>query len=403
MRTPYKHSALFCRVLFLLLTLHRKQNNMIDKHFNRIEATLDNIYIPQYGTKSSFNEQYNGYVKCKLIHSINESLIFADQIFVPNNEKEFHWIQPLTFLANLLCEDKENDIIHCRFHVDISSGNTLRIDFFDKDWVCNFDDDSSLFKCVINGPKHILEYATGTGYFHDNVPYLKLFHHTTLSSKSLILDSKIFKPSKWNIQGTKSLTNIYYAYFTCLDRIEKNADLMQIAMASNGSISLLVDNINLPQILTPKDIEKYKDYILNLKVYRENTCNRTATIEFFVNATLLSPKHLWKHLPKDEFVYYEICMPFIYRIGIKPNSTIALDRMIINKQKDMKTFAYQVVGLATEIKGLAAPFDEEDTEYLFKIEPLDRNLNILKFWFEHTNSDQFSNKSIKMQEFDKSE
>lgn len=373
---------------------------MIDKRFNRIKDQVDNIYIPHYGAKSCFDEKYNGYVKCKLIHSINDSLIFADQIFLPNNKTEFYWIQPLTILANLLCEDKDNDIIYCMFHIDISAGNTLRIDFSNKDWICNFDDDSSLFKCVINGPKHLLEYTTGTGYFSNNIPYLKLFHHTTSNCKSLILGSNTLKPSKWNIQGTKSLTNIHYAYFTCLDKIEKDADLTQIAMASNGSISLLLDNINLPPLLSSKDLKKCKDYILNLKVYRESTYNRTATIEFLINATLLSPKHLWKHLPKDEFVFYEICMPFIYRIGMKPNSTINLDSMIINKQEDMKMFGYQVVGLATEIKGLEAPFDEENTEYIFKIEPLTSNLNILNFWFENTNSDQFSTKNIDMQEFE---
>ena len=374
---------------------------MIDKHFNRIKEEVDNIYIPQYGAKSRFDEKYNGYVKCKLIHSINDSLIFADQIFLPKNKTEFYWIQPLTILANLLCEDKDNDVIYCMFHIDISVGNTLRIDFSNKDWICNFDDDSSLFKCIINGPKHILEYATGTGYFSNNTPYLKLFHHTTSNCKSLILESNTLKPSKWNIQGTKSLTNIHYAYFTCLDKIEKDADLTQIAMASNGFISLLADNINIPPILSSKDFERYKDYILNLKIYRESTYNRTATIEFLINATLLSPKHLWKHLPKDEFVFYEICMPFIYRIGMKPNSTINLDSIIIDKQEDMKMFGYQVVGLATEIKGLEAPFDEENTEHVFKIEPLNSNLNILNFWFENTNSDQFSNKNIDMQEFEK--
>lgn len=373
---------------------------MIDKHFNRIQIDVDNIYIPQYGNNACFAEQYNGYIKCKLIHSKDDSLIFADQIFLPTVETNFYWIQPLTILANLLGNDKDNNIIYCSLHADISAGNTLNIVFSNKDWICNFEDDSSLFKCIIKGPKNLIDFTTGSGFFKDNIPYLKLYHHTTLKCKMQILKSKTLKASKWNIQGTKCLTNINYAYFSCLDKIKKDADLTQLAMASDGSILLQTDNIDIPLILNESAYKKYKDHILNLKVYRESTYNRTATIDFWINATLLSPKHLWKHLPKDQFVFYEICMPFIYRIGVTPNSEIQLnDNMIIDKQKDMKMFSYQVVGLATEIKGLEAPFDEEDTEYIFKIESLKSNTNILNFWFDNANSDQYTNKHIHMQHF----
>ncbi len=67
----------------------------------------------------------------------------------------------------------------------------------------------------------------------------------------------------------------------------------------------------------------------------------------------------------------------------------------------MKMFCYQVVGLATELDGLEAPFDEEDTKYLFKIEPLNSDMNILRFWFEHSNCNLYSSKNIDLQELDK--
>lgn len=372
---------------------------MINKRFNRIEGELDNIYISQYGSQSCFNEKYNGYVKCKLIHSKEESLIFADQIFLPYNESDFHWVQPLTFFANLLIKD--GDVIFCMFYVDISMGKTLKITFTNKEWICNFEDNSSLFKCDIYGPPNIHEYATGDGYFLNHIPYLKLFHHTTSQAKSLILKSDILKPSRWNIQGTKCLTNVHYSYFTCLDKIKSKADLQQIAMASDGIICLTLDNKSVPPILDKKDSEKYKDCILQLQVYRGNTYDRKATIEFIINATLLSPRHLWKHLPKDQFAFYEICMPFVYRIGVNPDCSINIKNKIIDKQDCMKIFDYQVVGVAADIKGLEAPFDEENTEYLFKIEPLTPSLNILNFWFENGNSNLYSNKNIDMQEFEK--
>lgn len=86
--------------------------------------------------------------------------------------------------------------------------------------------------------------------FLNHIPYLKLFHHTTSQGKSLVLKSDILKPSRWNIQGTKCLTNVYYSYFTCLDKIKSKTDLQQIAMlASDGIICLTPDNKSVPPIL----------------------------------------------------------------------------------------------------------------------------------------------------------
>lgn len=373
---------------------------MIDKKYNRITGDIDNLYLSIYGEDSSFSKKYNGFVKCRLIHSKNDSLIFPDQIYIPKGGQEFYWIQPLTVLANLLIEDKENKVVHCMFHSDISAGNTLRVDFSNKDWVTNYDDDSSLFRCIINGPEALLDYVTGTGYFDKDTPFLKLYHHTLPNFKSIILKEGLLKTSRWNIQGTKTLNNIHYGYFTCLDCIRKPSDLKQIAMASEGHISLTLDNSNIPALVTAKDMETYKSSILNIPVYRENTLNRTATLEFVVAANILSPKHVWKHLPTNEFVFYEICMPFIYRVGMEPQSPICFSNMVIQKQNHTKKMNYQVVGVATSLKGLEAPFDEENTEHIFKIEPLNNDLNILDFWFTHTNSDQFSNKNIEMQVFE---
>jgi len=372
---------------------------MIDKRFNRIIDVNDNTYLPFYGAKFDVSELHYGFVKCKLIHSIDDSIVLPDHVYIKTNENDFIWFQPLTYLVNLLI--KEDNLIHCGFFIDISAGNTLKIEFTNNDLITNYSDNSSLFKCKIFGPKNIHDFYTGTGYFKDNIPYLKLFHHTLPRFKRLIETSKILKTSKWNIQGTKKLLNINYFYLTCLEKIEKPQDLKQIAMASDGKIHLLKDNYDAPPSIKPEDIGKYKDGVLELEVYRENTMNRNATIDFFVDSTIISSKHLWKHMPHNETVFYEICMPFIYRIGATPDSLLTFDNKTISKQENLKQIDYQVIGLATKFDGLEAPYDEENTDYIFKVEKLNEKTNILNFWFENINSDQFSAKKIENQEFEK--
>lgn len=372
---------------------------MINKKYNRFEGKLDNIYIPHYGYDSNISTTYEGSIRCKLVHSESDSVVMPEQIYIITNDNKFNWIQPLTFFVNLLLKDENN--IRCSFFVDISSGSTLKIEFTNSDWVRNFNDNSSLFKCRIHGPSNIHEYCTGSGYFHMNVPYLYLYHHTTRTNKSKILKSKEIYSSKWNIQGNKTLKNINYVYLTCLEKITKNADLKQIAMASDGKISLTKDNSCMPSIINPKELDKFKGEFIEINVYRENTYNRTATLEFVVCATFLSPKHLLKHFPEGSCVYYEINTPFIFRIGTRPGKSLFFENKEIFEQDNIFNINYQIIGHADTIEGLEAPFDEENTKYIFKIEQLDVDTNILDFWFEHANSDLFNEINICIQEFEK--
>lgn len=371
---------------------------MINKRFNRFEGSVDNMYFPNYGTAFDISYETEGYIKCKLLHSEKDSIILPDQIFIKTDGDTFIWFQPLTFLMNLLI--KNEDLVECMFLVDISSGNTLKIEFYNVDLIKTYSDNSSLFKCKIYGPKGIHDYYTGTGYFVDNVPYLRLYHHTTETSKKAIFKNKELFGSKWNIQGTKKLVNISYFYLTSLDSIKKNQDLVQIAMASNGKISLIKDNFYLPPLINPKDKYKYNDGILEINVYRENTYNRKSTIEFDVDATLLAPKHLFKHYPTGEAVFYEYCMPYIQRIGIDIGKTIGFNDFCIKPQKNILTLDYLVIGDAREFVGLEAPFDEENTKQIFKVEKIDNSINLLDFWFENSNTDLFSEKNITFQEFE---
>jgi hypothetical protein len=58
-----------------------------------------------------------------------------------------------------------------------------------------------------------------------------------------------------------------------------------------------------------------------------------------------------------------------------------------------------VIGDATTVAGLAAPYDEEDTTFLLKIERPLAGSNILDFWFLNSNQDLFTGKIVETQAF----
>ncbi len=49
--------------------------------------------------------------------------------------------------------------------------------------------------------------------------------------------------------------------------------------------------------------------------------------------------------------------------------------------------------------GLRAPYDEEDTTHIMKIERIPEDLTILNFWFLRANQDLYSGKDVELQKF----
>ena len=64
-----------------------------------------------------------------------------------------------------------------------------------------------------------------------------------------------------------------------------------------------------------------------------------------------------------------------------------------------KQFDYVIVGDATTVAGLAAPYNEEETSHIWKIERAPDQSTMLDFWMEHGNTDHFSGKTPEMQQF----
>ncbi|MAX23843.1 MAG: hypothetical protein CMJ19_04990 [Phycisphaeraceae bacterium] len=376
------------------------QQFTVNKRFNRLESELDHFYCFNYGTEPPGDECKEGLVKCRLLHGMGCSLIVPDQIFLGADGSK--WIQPLAFMANIIAKSSEDEIV-CDLPVDISCGQTLRIRFYNHGLLANLDDGSQLYKCEIQGPSDLAEHATGDSCLGpEGVPYIRLYHHTTPVARDSIASSGHFRTSMWNIQGTrKKLVNVAYAYFTPLNQITCDNDLKMIAMATGGEIELRRDGFTPPEILLPDWRETFKDDVLVMPVYPCNPSKREATLELWVDSTVLALQHIYRH---DEGgpVYYEFPHPFIHRIGTEPGASVTFDDQgRIHRQPYLKAFEYGVVGDCTTLEGLAAPYDEEDTTDIMKVERMDAGMSILNFWFDHGNQDLFSKKQVDLQEFEK--
>lgn len=224
----------------------------------------------------------------------------------------------------------------------------------------------------------------------DNSISLQLFHHTKDDVLPKIIESGYLRLSPWNIQGNQELSNIGYVYFTSLRKIRDDADLNAIAMASDGEILLVRDNFTPPDPLPKGWRSTLVNEILVLPVYRESTRNRTSTLAFWVDSASLSPQHLLKHSPDDGAVWYEVCGPKIFRVGLEPGSILPFDSSMNVVIGIGKRFDYAILGDARYMNGLYAPFNEENTASISKVHIKYKNIDMLTFWMNNSNQDHFS-------------
>lgn len=372
-------------------------DSMINKRYNREETPFEHYYYGRYGFEKLKQEvSYEGYIKCKLVHEANNSLIIPDLLFI-KSEDGLKWIQPLCFLANQLM--KYDQVISCNLFIDISCGNTVRIVFRNDGFVKSLYDGSQLFQCQIIGLLNLSDYATGSAYLKNDIPYVELYHHTKHEFKKKILSSMEFKVSEWNIQGNKRLKNVAYLYMTPLNAIKKHGDLIQIAMSSTGKITLITDKLELPRFHDSEWLRDNENEISTITVYRENTKDRSESIQLFVEASTLSPQHINRHYFNETGFYYEICRPFIHRIAVG-NSEEKIgffERTISHNKELIVSPSYIIIGNCLTKKGIEAPYNEEETDQIFKIE--NTKVNILEFWFDQSNRDHYSGKIIKQNRF----
>jgi hypothetical protein len=328
----------------------------------------------------------DGLVKLKLAHAEGFSLVLPDTVFADIDG--WKWFQPHYFTA---CQISfVGDAAYGQLGVDTDTNARLLIGFTKDRLVCRYADGSHLYQCRITGPADLATRVTGTCVRRGGKDIcLQLFHHTTPDSIRKILSCGHFRGSRWNMQGNKQLENVQYVYFTSMARIRSKADLEQIAMASDGRLHLLPTNG-----VAPRDV-------VEIAVYRENTFNRRSTLPILVPVEIVAPQHVWRHEPVGQAVYYETSHPAIFRVGLQPGAVLPFaGREAIPADHLLKRFEYVVLGDANVPVGLAAPYDEEHTDAIFKIEKCVVDGDIFDFWRTHANSDQFSARRVDLQTFE---
>jgi hypothetical protein len=358
-----------------------------NKHFNRVEYSNHHEYQRLFEERQKGVTERSGFIKCKLLHAEGLSLVVPDQIFF--EKYKLFWIQPLFFDPTILIADDDGTI--CTIYVDISFGRILRIRFNTNDFIRRFDDKSELFKCQILGPPDIQEYSTGEAYWDENgIPFLRFFHHTKKDAVEGIKSSGQYWLSKWNIRGNKELTNVGFVYFTSLDKIKFNEDLVEIAMISKGGkFALTLDQ-------SPYG----KPDTIMFDIYRGNTADRRYTLANWINASYLAPQPIHQHGLPGQGIYYAVVEPYIYRVGVEPDQVLEHhDNVIGDTDSPVKRFEYLILGDASTIAGLEAPFDEEKTDQIFKIADVGMSQNILEYWFENSNQDLYSDLSPELIKF----
>ena len=351
-----------------------------DLRFNRVTKHGQRTYLTEYANgRVSGDESYTGTIKCKLVHNDGYSLVLPDQVYVDIGG-EVLWFQPLYYTGCVISQ--HDDEGKCQISIDISHCIVLSVRFESDSKIQKLSDCSILYKCLIKAPKYLHRYATGRAMFSESGPQIKLFHHTNKKAKDGINASSEYWSSAWNIRGTKKLINIHYLYLTSLPAIQMDEDLVNIAMSSDGIIAFQTDlnSTGKPELV--------------LTVYRESTKQRTHTLSHWVNATDLATQPAYRHFDPTGIGYHEVVCPYVHRIGVEPGTSVGLTGNLLQPHAK-KDLGYAVVGDATKINGLAAPYDEEQTNDVFKIECMKDGQDIISYWFANPNSNRFD--SIKIE------
>lgn len=332
------------------------------------------------------NDQvHDGFIKLKLVHGNGYSLIIPDILIMISNKPI--WFQPKYFSPPSLSFIDEAG--YGQFNIVLDRDVDLLIGITRDRLVKSYGDGSFLYRCRIKSAGRFRNRAAGTCTVgSDYTIWLDLFHHTSASAASAIRSSKHFRGSRWNIQGTKELRNVEYVYFTSMPAITSREDLKRIAMSSDGSLELLPTNGTPPRDL------------VRLEVYRADTLSRRHTVRMRVPADAIAGQHIWRHDPWKAATYYEVSHTAIFRVGLEPGTVLPfLNRAIDLRNASLKRFEYVVLGNANTRDGLIAPYDEEDTRELFKIENCKPDGDLFGFWQNNANRDHYSNRDILLQDF----
>lgn len=316
-----------------------------------------------------------------------DSIIIPDYILLDNGG----WIQPLFFTPPRLVNMDDDQL--CYLYIDIQGGETIKVRFYSSAFKCAFSDKSHLYACEIFGPIDLERYTSGVYLEEENNILLNLFHHTNDPGFDGITESNSLWSSRWNYRGSKECLNFNFVYFTHIPEIKYDSDLITVAMSKDGNMDYFIDSFIVPKSVPANYREVYKDYIYTAQVYRSTSSDRNCTIELSVPIEFIDAKHLYLHHQGRGF-FYEVCFPYIHRVKTQPKSIITFNgEYTIERKNPIVHSDYAIIGDAQYKDGLAAPFEEEDTSFIFKIEDCG-DQTIHDYWFANANQDLFTSKRI---------
>jgi hypothetical protein len=335
---------------------------------------------------------YDGFIKLRLGHSEGRSYLIPDMVIAVGGCRFF---LPTFFGPPILDFNIEPGKHRAHFNIDVGSPRAggrerLVIDIRSEDRARIYDDGAQLYRCEIDGPRGLASLASGICQQDGDDFRLDLFHHTTPAARKSISTSGELWSSPWNLAGTRRLTNVAYGYFTTLSKIRDERDLQTIAMSSAGEIRF--------QTTSDRLIEQ----TLTLTVYRDSTKGRTEAMLFKVGLGNIAPFHIYFHpMVRAGPAYIEIVCPDILRVGVIPGASLWHRHGKIDIADDQeKSFDYVIIGDASALDGLSAPFNEEETRQITHVERLDATTDLFEFWLAHQNSDQVSGRRIDARELE---
>ena len=337
--------------------------------------------------------KHDGLVKVRLDHAAFGSVLMPELLFARRGARRFY--QPSFFGPPMLGFNIEPGLHVASFTVDVAAPRgidperlvvTIKSDGRER----GYADGAQLYRCTIVGDRHLVRHAAGRASPRADGDFdLSLFHITNPAAFAAIAKSGELWSSSWNLQGTRRLANVAYAYLTSMPSIRTEHDLRRIAMSSGGTISMQTTSARI------------REETLELAVYRESTVFRTATLPARFASNLLAPPHLLIHRPVGDMGYYEVVGPEVYRVGVGPGVALELSAGAVSVDpSSQKWFDYVVVGDAATTTGLAAPYDEEETKEVMHLETLDRGVDLFEFWQTNRNSDQVSSRRPEPRRFE---
>jgi hypothetical protein len=330
-----------------------------------------------------------GYIKCRLVHLADKSFVIPDILLASGLHKKF--FSPRFFQPNQILwfgGDGSGDF--CRFVITLGGNVDVNVAFFRKGVVKQCADNSLIYKCafrpVNNGEAPV---SQGVWRRRDDRFEIALFHHTDAAGEAGIRASKEIWSSPKNIQGVRKLSNVAYGYFTSLPRITSTFDLWEIAMSDSGYTHFLPTN-------APPDAQ----FAHALNVYQQDGWDRNRPLRFWVNLEVIAPNHLWLHKPEGDATYYEVVLPRVFRVGVEPGRALPIRGTLLDVMpSDCKRLGFVIVGDADTENGLKAPFHEEETLELAKIDEIPKGNEIIGRWQDMQNRFLFSDMKVEYNQF----